>query len=365
MEEMPYNIARAEFETLLGRYLFGDLDRYGKRRLQLLCDASADFAAEFAELARLDEAVQNSFPAVVDAVLRPGRASSRRWPAIATLAAAAVAVSALVGLWFFSDTIGARMTAWLGGGELAVLEGECASDRQLEDGLHFIRVRAGLPDFCELQIADNGATVRLLPGAVASWLQRDGRIELQLREGRLLAIGHRPGADSILHLYARDRRVRMIGTRVYLSLAPRSLRVDVIEGQVAVDRLQATPEGVEGEGPPERQTIGAAQAVKGDNSFVVIYDNENQPTATRSLEAGTDRLTQLRGLSESETPSDDLPQALDRLEANSPTGPHVVFLRDGRVLYGRAYQQGDALRVEGPDGPQRVPMSNVRRIQVQ
>ncbi|MBX7059844.1 MAG: FecR family protein [Leptospirales bacterium] len=442
MEKIPKATARAEFETLLGRLLWNDLDRYGKRRLLLLILASEDFAREFQEACELDTQLLSATPAnsalAAAASARRShfqesasrrRGGARRGPWQWALAALVFGAMAL-GLWLSRQSIETLFRP-----QTTVAFGEyCRRENGIRPGPLLAGNYAGWmignaspSHFCELRLASGYVLVRLFPGALSRIYQSEGRIQLRLEEGRLLAIGLRSGADREFELYSGAARVRLIGTRVYLSRTNHHLQVSVLEGRASLQQdplFLAPPAGqaslrealAQPTSTESLQTIADGQSVSIEEDATQLakarqallrapqgdaaadpgnsspdraqlqswrqslsaeelraLQGLNSDSRVVQLDAGHSRL--LQSLSEAaeitESQHRELGEAqessLPRHRARTAAGsPHRILLVDGRILYGRAVQEGESLRVfDASGGVQSIPLSQVRSVESQ
>ncbi len=425
MERLTYSNAREEFESLLGRYLFDDLDRYGKRRLFLLLESSAEFAAEFAALADLDDQLFALGPAA-DANAANGQrlAHARRGPATRALWAAAASLLAVgaISFYIYVRIFGSGSDA----AAALVYSGACsAPPANHPSGRAFALANRSANRFCTIETANGALRFRLAPGG-ALRIAADpdaAEVRILLERGTLLAAGREPGADENLRIYLGDHSVRFIGTAVRLRADAAGFKVDVLDGRIRLERSARyllIPED------PQLEESPALAALTSNDEDAILDARERELARSQSIYISDDpeRLARARSALKRLLPTPDAPpdaaelreradalsaedraalrspaqapatenlapetqtELLQLLQAAAPAAagpdpealppsaraalqadePHRVYLRDGRVLYGRAIQDEGRLIIRTSEGEVEADLSDVIRIEAQ
>lgn len=443
MERLSYTNAREEFESLLGRYLFDDLDRYGKRRLFLLLESSPEFAAEFAALADLDDqlfalksaahapaaaaganAAQDvGYPAHDDAAKVRRLADARRRPAARTLwaAAAGALLIGAVSFYVYSRVFGPGSAA----ASALVYSGACsAPPANFTAGRAHALQNDSADRFCTIETANGALRFRLTPGGALRIAADSAGVRVHLERGTLFAAGREPGADKNLRIYLGDHSVRFIGTAVRLRVDAAGYKVDVLDGRI---RLERSARYLLIPDDPQLEESPALAGLASNEEDALLEERQRELAESQSvyIEEDPERLAQARAalrrllptpeeepdaaelrqraaaLSAADraalrAPDDAAPaqrlapetqrELLERLntdDANAGDGvdsqtpptdarqtrgtdaPHRVYLRDGRVLSGRAIQENDRLLIRTPEGDVRADLADVLRIEAQ
>lgn len=424
MERLTYSNAREEFESLLGRYLFDDLDRYGKRRLFLLLDSSAEFAAEFATLADLDDQLF-ALTAARDTDAQKVRpiADARRGRTTRTIfaAAASLFVVGAISLYVYARYFGGVFEA----APALTYSGACAAPpTDHPAGRAFTIENASADRFCTIETKNGALRFRLTPGGALRIAADAAGVRVHLERGTLLAAGREPGADKNLRIYLGDHSIRFIGTAVRLRADANGYKVDVLDGRIRLERSARyllVPED------PELEESPALAGLAANDADPILDERRRELAESQSvyIEDDPERLARARSALKQLTPTpDDEPDAaelqkraaalsaedraalrtpdaaspterltpetrralLQWLNTDSPADddalntetlppaaraalladePHRVYLRDGRVLRGRAIQENDQLRIRTADGDVRADLVDVIRIEAQ
>lgn len=268
MTRIPYSEAREEFETLLGRYLWNDLDQYGKKRLLLLASADPEFSREFRELTRTDDLLTLVFPqapASIGAIdhnhsvsspdaighSRPPRSFprtiARRKSVLYAIAAVLAAAMAVVALAYRGGYLNkAADVAWRGDCEHMPGKGNETRLRNVST--------AG---FCDASTRDGSVSVRIFPGSDASILPNAHGPIVILDQGAALVRGEKRPPGSEIRIITGSNSVRFLGTEVFVRRSETTVHIEVVAGAVEMSRshtnliareMAALPEG-------ERQKI--------------------------------------------------------------------------------------------------------------
>ncbi len=241
MNRIPHSLAREEFETLLGRLLWDDLDRYGKKRLLLLAGADPDFAREFRELIDTDDYLRALVPensgerALVKVDARAaGTPEKQRVLAFAlrqrpvTYAAAALLFAA------FATLVLAYRGGYLQSQPDVVWTGSC---EQVTGQGRETRLR-NLPGsaFCDAATRNGSVSLRIFPGSDASILPNDNAPVIFLDQGAALVRGEKRPPGSEIRIFSGANSVRFLGTEVFVRRSDANVQVEVVSGAVEIGR---------------------------------------------------------------------------------------------------------------------------------
>lgn len=457
MAKIPYQAAREEFETLLGRFLWDDLDLYGKKRLVALLNADSSFAEQFRELTSFDDLISSVSPSLSETeptnlsdfkTKQKSKQKSSLPKFVYGIAATILMISSIsIGYLYTRDSYPTDI----------VTSGACAQDLNYKATPLFHNTSAN--DFCEIRISQNTLQLKLFPDSSAKVLRNGFSPIASLEKGAVLVNGKKRKKDEEIMILSGFQSITLLGTEILVKQQKEKLSVDVISGTVEVSSAnqnilsEATdqqwkkvdPEVFsidssiveEGENATfdrdSRKDLLAKQALQRLSSKTENATQPNSETVQKWKESLTteekealglqrvqvsrskldvDRLEKLKSYSEKNNSSDsqdsiesdpslkhenppeqklDLTQELNfnltsderddeavarkterlptrtiprqnkRLERKSDQ--YTVFLKDGTIKKGLAYQEGEDLVIVSQGKTIRIPMQNVERIE--
>ncbi len=189
--------------------------------------------------------------------------NARRWPKLASLAAA-VLLAVVVSLWLrpgdpagvlFEQVQILRVEGQghlLGPQESAILVPGTAAEFRSGD-----RLRTATASGLTLDLGDSGE-LRLGP---ATEIRLEDKERIYLTRGQLFLATRRDSGSNLLVDSALGR-IRHVGTRYQIILTDRELRVDVREGAVLIEGRQATPTRAEAGTSARLDSVGNLQVQK-------------------------------------------------------------------------------------------------------